>query len=188
MQKKALTRTPKLVVTPKKGGFTLIELLVVISIIGMLSSIVLASLNSARAKARDSKRVSEINQLGKALAFYYDKHGTYPQVSAGGFTWARSSCATPGGANSEYYSQLQKIVDDGFLPSIPKDPINKAGNPQLCYWYFTYGQDVNNCGSTINANAYEYVIYFSTENMTLNLPVGRPNTGGPKYCLRGPTK
>lgn len=51
----------------RKQGFTLIELLIVIAIIGLLSSVVLASLNSARVKARDAKRTSELKTLQLAL-------------------------------------------------------------------------------------------------------------------------
>jgi prepilin-type N-terminal cleavage/methylation domain-containing protein len=53
-------------------GFTLIELLVVIAIIGILASIVLASLNSARQKGRDARRIADLNQYQKALTLYYD--------------------------------------------------------------------------------------------------------------------
>lgn len=59
-------------------GFTLIELLVVIAIIGILSSVVLASLNSARQKSRDARRVSDIKQMQLALELYFDANGGYP--------------------------------------------------------------------------------------------------------------
>jgi len=63
-----------------KKGFTLIELLVVIAIIGILSSVVLASLNSARQKSRDAKRVSDIKQLQLALELYFDSSSEYPDA------------------------------------------------------------------------------------------------------------
>ena len=59
-------------------GFTLIELLVVVAIIGLLSSIVLASLNTARAKARDARRLADMKQLQLALELYYDVNNQYP--------------------------------------------------------------------------------------------------------------
>lgn len=61
-----------------KNGFTLIELLVVIAIIGLLASIVLVSLNSVRAKARDAQRTANIRQVQTALELYYDTNGFYP--------------------------------------------------------------------------------------------------------------
>lgn len=63
-----------------KRGFTLIELLVVIAIIGILSSVVLASLNSARQKSRDSRRVADVKQIQTALELYYDASSTYPSA------------------------------------------------------------------------------------------------------------
>ncbi|MFH1461149.1 MAG: type II secretion system protein [Patescibacteria group bacterium] len=66
-------------------GFTLIELLVVIAIIGILATIVLVSLNSARAKARDTRRASDLHQLALALEMYYDANTStgYPAQTCG---------------------------------------------------------------------------------------------------------
>ncbi|MCR4334263.1 MAG: type II secretion system GspH family protein [Patescibacteria group bacterium] len=63
-----------------KKGFTLIELLVVIAIIGILSAIVLTSLNSVRANSRDGKRLSDVAQLQLALESYFDACKQYPNA------------------------------------------------------------------------------------------------------------
>ena len=65
------------------AGFTLIELLVVIAIIGVLASVVLASLNSARQKARDARRAADVRQLVLAMNLYIDSTGG-TSVSSGG--------------------------------------------------------------------------------------------------------
>ena len=70
----------------KERGFTLIELLVVIAIIGILAAVVLVSLNSARQKSRDARRIADIRQIQTALELYYNDNSGYPAGSppAGG--------------------------------------------------------------------------------------------------------
>ncbi len=97
----------------KKGGFTLIELLVVIAIVALLSSVILASLNSARGKARDTKRIGDMRAVHVALELFYNSKGRYPSGTDGNCAHTTSFLA--GGC-------LEILVTDKLIPSLPKDP------------------------------------------------------------------
>lgn len=64
----------------KKQGFTLIELLVVIAIIGILSSIVLVSLNDARDKGKDASIRGSLSSLRAEAELIFDDDGDYDAV------------------------------------------------------------------------------------------------------------
>ena len=81
----------------QQKGLTLVELLVVIVIIGILYAVVLASLNTARERGRDAKRIGDLNNVRLALEFYFDDNSAYPAT-------------------------LAPLVAAGHLPVVPKDP------------------------------------------------------------------
>lgn len=87
-----------------KVGFTLIELLVVIAIIGVLASIVLASLNTARRKSRDARRISDVKQIQLALELCFD---------------AGTAC---NGTESNSYPDGTGELDPTYIPTVPLDP------------------------------------------------------------------
>ena len=62
----------------RTAGLSIIELLMVIAIIGILSTVVLASLNESRAEAHDILRISQLKEVEKALVSYYFENNTYP--------------------------------------------------------------------------------------------------------------
>ncbi len=118
----------------KKRGFTLIELLVVISIIGLLSSIVLASLQESRQKARDSEVISGIIQLRNAIALYREEN------------------------NNNYPGDLDELVSGGYIPSLPPNDSGRINYSYENSWpdYDSGDNDFYNlCGSTEgNANGF----------------------------------
>jgi len=133
-----------------KRAFTLIELLVVIAIIGVLSNIVLASLNTARMKARDSKRVSDAQEIRKALELYYDDYGHYPAYvdSAGDSGWDNSS------------------IGDGFITGLTGSNV-RGDNPTGKKYMSVMPQDPQQV-STDSLCAQSYA-YLSSPNSTYNL-------------------
>jgi prepilin-type N-terminal cleavage/methylation domain-containing protein len=124
----------------KQKGFTLIELLVVISIISLLASIVLTSVNSARVKARDAKRRGDLKQLSTALNLYYAKYETFPVSTpvcnpgqnVYGDYWCRDSTDNNGTTPiTNWIPGLQEFV--GKLPQNPKP----YGTPAGTYHYYS---------------------------------------------------
>lgn len=109
------------------SGFTLIELLVVIAIIGLLASIVMVSLNSAREKARQAKAKSELKQFQLAVEMYYDANGVYP--CAGHYY---------PGANGDPTSCLQAALAS-FIPTFP------ATDPWGSYYTWHYHPGTCEC-------------------------------------------
>jgi prepilin-type N-terminal cleavage/methylation domain-containing protein len=136
-----------------KAGFTLIELLVVIAIIGLLASVVLLALNSARAKSRDAKRLADLRQVASAFELYFNDVYSYPTMSTVG-----------GGLLSSVDSDAADInIAPTYLGILPIAPLpadgsclSGTGGPNLAindYWMF------NNVAGGYNLTA-AYTISF----------------------------
>ncbi len=148
---------------PKKG-FTLIELLVVIAIIGLLSTIAVVSLNSARQKGRDAKRVADIRQIQTALELYNDGQSGngYPYDGTNGNVGLNL-----GSTNGKVLSRTAGFsvagggTGDIYMGLIPPDPLATQ-----YYVYVSKATDGSDCNTGPCAR---YEITFSLEGTVSGL-------------------
>ncbi len=134
-----------------RKGFTLIELLVVVAIIGLLSSVVLASLNSARAKGRDAKRESDLEQLRTALELYYNDNNAYPI----------GSCITSPWWNCWGSAGEPRLLPAKYIPSMPQDP-SFADNGAAC----GPSKDGSRLYAYYSDNGQRYILATNLENIS----------------------
>ncbi|HVS79850.1 MAG TPA: prepilin-type N-terminal cleavage/methylation domain-containing protein [Candidatus Paceibacterota bacterium] len=121
MKNKSYIPTKGFTQAPAAGaGFTLIELLVVIAIIGILSAVVLASLNSARAKGADAAVKSDLSSIRAQAELYYDTNNNYA-----GATFARRTCDTVTGTNM--------FVSDPIVKNAIDNARGAGGGPTECW-------------------------------------------------------
>lgn len=131
----------------ERRGFTLIELLVVIAIIGILSSVVLASLSTARSKSRDARRIADIDQVRTALELYNDSNSAYPNTGAAGTAAQTFTAATAVGVG---------LVTPTFMSKLPSDPTN-GRSYYYCPW--STASAANTCdGTGASASSTSYVL------------------------------
>jgi type II secretion system protein G len=140
-----------------KKGFTLIELLVVVAIIGLLASVVLASLNSARGKARDARRKEDIHQIQIALALYYSTNGQYPGTSGLGLPGTQPNSSWFNSADGSWTNFQTALAP--YIATVPKDPIenNNAAQWASTGYHYSYYSGVaqNGCAT----QQYYYLVY-----------------------------
>lgn len=122
------------------------ELLVVIAIIGVLATVILASLNSARAKARDATRKMALKELQSALEMYHADTGTYRPSNG----WVSPS--QPG---------LKNALVPKYISDIPYNNGNSNGYYQ--YWR----KDYRSQSCMTSGTADQYAFYAVLENPTV---------------------
>lgn len=169
----------------RKGGFTLIELLVVIGIISLLSSIVFASLGTARAKARDARRLVDMHNIRTALELYRSKYNTYPNGTdntgtCAGFDAGYALPSESGGVPDTF---IQPLVTEGIFSETPGDPLSNegcAGGHTYKYKRYTAGN-----AATLGCSEIKPFYVISIHDLETFPNTSRPNPNSPKWQCTG---
>ena len=147
--------------TKHSQGFTLIELLVVIAIIGLLSSVALIAMISARQKSRDAKRIGDMTQMNTALELYFATYKGYPSDVSG----------IPQNMSPTFLVTLPNSPNppDGTCGSLTHPSPVPGGIPANRYYYYPSGTTYVIGTNTVYP---DYGYYFCLGDKTGNFDAG----------------
>lgn len=154
----------------RRKGFTLIELLVVIAIIGILATVVLGALNSARQRSRDARRISDVKSQQLALELYFDACNGYPDSKG---TTAAVILA------GDIFGSCGTTMTT-YLPTIPANPTPGGSTYLYC------GKVDSLLATACSASGASYNVTFTLEQPTAGLLSAVISAGSPnKICSTG---
>ncbi len=146
-----------------KKGFTLIELLVVIAIIGILSTLAVVALNTARQKSRDAKRVSDIKQIQTALELFFgDKSNAYPSAAAAIVLGTGNQLCLDSTAAGFVATCATPPTFMGQVPHDPQQPATPVGDGSVQEYVYKIN----------SASTSKFAIFFKLEGPTGDLAKG----------------
>lgn len=165
-----------------KQGFTLMELLVVVAIIGILTSVVLVSLNSAREKGKVSATKAQLVQIEKAVALFYLKNADYPPIGADHCSMCWYWPASVMWATGQWSDIVALLVADGDIGG--GILVDEWGRPFLYDKNYNLGPYTCTSWSPICSMGPDGIL----QTFNCPPPTSRPVAGGDDVCVFMPTE
>ncbi len=171
----------------------MIELLVVIAIIGLLASIILASLNTAQQKGRDARRIADMKEFQLALELYYDANNNYPIQGTAISATPTASSGSVITTSSNAFGLAPTYIST--TPLDPKQPSDGSASPYY-YQYESLASDgVTACSSgtcpeyvlvthlEAGANLSSWSTSLTTGGFNTLCPTTQPSSAPYDYCV-----